>query len=236
MWNHLWLKLKVPKLLTSLIKKTHRDRLYWDEFQYCAVFRQADINLIRGLDWAQFQRSLGFRRNWAQIQNRHHIDEQWLTQTFDFFKNAPAKFKLTFSWEYCYVYTNELPWIQRLPQQCSYITHFTLSQVVADRPRDQVSLLNPTHKYRTWFREKAVTAEVKTRLLNWVQAQEPGEIKLSNSLRYWLKNIEPLGQINKFWLQRHFFIEHNSPQYETMLNMIMPAMVRKTQTVSQRTK
>ena len=218
------------------IKTQHRDRLYWDEFQYCAVFRQADINLIRGLDWAQFKRSLAFRHNWAQIQNRHQINEQQLTQTFDFFKHAPAKFKLTFSWEYCYVYTNEFAWIQSLPQECSYITHFTLSQAVADRPRDQVSLLNPTHKYRTWFREKAVTAEVRTRLLNWVQAQEPGEVKLSNSLNYWLNNTEVWGHSNKCWLQRHFFVEHNSPQYETMLNMIMPQMIRKTQPVSQRTK
>lgn len=200
------------------------------------MFRQTDINLIRGLNAEYFQRNLEYRRKWARIQNRHHVDEEKLTQTFDFFKAAPAEFKLTFSWDYCYVYTNELNWIKTLPKVCSYITFFELSEAMVDRPRDQVSLLNPTHQYRTWFREKAVTVEVRTRLLNWVQAQEPGEVKLSNSLNHWLNNTESWGHSNKCWLQRHFWIEHNSPQYETMLSMIMPQMIRKTQPVRQRTK
>lgn len=200
------------------------------------MFQQPDINLIRGLNVESFRRLLGYRRTWAQIQNQHRVDEEQLTQTFDFFKAAPSAIKLTFSWNYCYVYTNELTWIKTLPKVCSYITSVELSEAMVDRPRDQVSLLNPTHKYRTWFREKSVTAEVRTRLRNWVQAQEPGDIKLSNSLNYWLNNNESWGHSNKFWLQRHFFVEHNSPQYETMLNMIMPQMIRKTQPVRQRTK
>lgn len=200
------------------------------------MFRQTDINLIRSLNVENFQRNLDHRRKWARIQNRHHVDEHNLTQTFDFFKSAPTSFKLTFSWDYCYVYTNELTWIKTLPMVCRYITHFELSEAVVDRPRDQVSLLNPTHQYRTWFREKAVTVEVRTRLLNWVQVQEPGEVKLSNSLNHWLNNTESWGHSNKCWLQRHFWIEHNSPQYETMLSMIMPQMIRKTQPVRQRTK
>lgn len=235
MWNHWCLKLKVTKLLTSSIKKTHRDRLFWDRYQYCAIFRQSDINLIRGLCPDLFQRNLQYRKKWANIQNRGHIDEGQLIETFEFFRAAPGPIKLTFSWEYCYVYTNELNWIKTLPQICPWITVFDVSEAVVDRPRDQVSLLNPTHQYRTWFREKAVTREVKQRLANWVQAQGT-EIKLSPSLTRWLESKEEFANVNKFWFQRHFFIEHNSPQYETMLNMIMPAMVRKTQTVSQRTK
>lgn len=197
------------------------------------MFRHADINLIRGLCPDLFQRNLQYRKKWANIQNRGQINEDQLNATFDFFTAAPGPIKLTFSWEYCYVYTNELDWIETLPQLCPWVTVFSVSEAVVDRPRDQVSLLNPTHQYRTWFREKAVTREVKQRLSNWIQAQGT-EIKLSPSLTRWLESTEDY--FNKFWLQRHFFIEHNSPHYETMLGMIMPAMVRKTQTVSQRTK
>ena len=217
------------------IKKVRRDRLFWEQYQYCAVFRQSDISLVRGMCPTQFLRNMVYRDRWASIQNRNKVDEVQLTQTFEFLRAAPGPIKLTFSWDFCYVYTNDLDWILTLPVVCPYITVFNVSETVIDRPRDQVSLLNPTHQYRTWFREKIVGHDVKQRLANWIAAQGT-DVKPSNSLTKWLESTDGFGHYNKFCLQRHFFIEHNSPQYETMLSMVMPSMIRKTQSVCQRTK
>ncbi len=238
LWIFVWSKtlfnLKVTKLLDYSIKKIHKDRMYWDQYQYCAVFRQTDVNLIRGLRIEELQRNLSYRKKWGPYHKQQMPNETHLLETFDFLRASPNPIKVTFSWDFCYVYTNDLAWIKKLPQQCSYITVFSLTEVIVDRPRDQVSLLNPTHQYRTWFREKSVAIESKQRLANWINAQS-SEIKLSASLNQWLGDQHSWNH-QKTWVRRHFFIEHNSLQYETMLNMIMPGAIRKTQTVIQRTK
>jgi hypothetical protein len=233
-WNQQLFNLRATKLLDYSIKQIHKDRLYWDQYQYCATFQQTDISLLRGLSIEELQRNFRYRKQWGPYHRQKPVNETQILETFDFLSAAPGPIKLTFSWDYCYVYTNDLTWITTLPKQCAYITVFSVSKVVVDRPRDQVSLLNPTHQYRTWFREKAVPVEAKQRLANWVAAQS-SEIKLSNSLTQWL-NEEHLWSHHKTWVRRHFFIEHNSLQYETMLNMVIPGAIRKTQTVIQRTK
>ncbi len=234
MWNLPHFNLKATKLLDYSIKKVFKDKLYWDQYQYCGVFRQTDVSCLRGLSVDELQRNLRYRKNWGPYHKQQPPNETHLQTTFDFLRASPGPIKLTFSWDFCYVYTNDLAWLTTLPQQCAYIKSFSVSEVTVNRPRDQVSLLNPTHQYRTWFREKAVTAEARQRLANWASAQG-AEIKLSNSLRDWLYKDDPW-PLQKFWARRHFFIEHNSAQYEIMLNMIIPQAIRKTQTVIQRTK
>ena len=192
--------------------------------------------MIRGLDAVATRRAIEFRHRWAGYRNRPHdkLDDSLIWQTFDFMAAAPESIKLTFSGDYCYVYTNCLSWIQTLPVECAHIHSLSIHQAVIDRPRDQVSLLNPTHQYRTWFRERMIPVEIRQRLANWVAAQG-SDLRLAPSFKSWLTDSVRHSHA-RCLLQRHFFIEHNSPQYETMLSMIAPGLVRKTQAVIQRTK
>ncbi len=213
------------------IKTVDRDRWYFDQYEYCGSFAQNDIYLIRGLDKTQYEKSLAYSQRWPSLQPGKQLCREYLDQTFDFLSTAAAPIKVTFSWIYCYVYTNDLDWISDIVNQCPHVQDFKLSQAVITKPRDVVSMLDPKYQYRTWFRERWTDAETKSRLKNWL-AQNT-EVKISQSLNHWLDAKTP----NKRLLTaRHFYIDYNSAQYETMLNMLVPGLIRRTQPIVARTK
>lgn len=227
--------------MKSTLQVKHRDRLYFDQYEYCARFQQAEISCIRGLDILRIRKSIDYRKSWAgnPLSSSSRVwtsnIESNLYETFNFLSSAPASVKITFSWHWCYVYSNNLAWLQRIDQECAGANLVSIHQAVIDRPRNTVSLLEPKFAWRTYFRERTIDPDVKQRLKSWIQAQN-GEVSASPAMNSWLTYHNDFSRWRSKCLQRYYYVEHNDPRFDTMLAMVMPGMIRTTVPIQQRAK
>lgn len=211
----------------------HRDRLYYDTYQYSLGFHQAELYCIRGLPGGanldryikqrQYYENLGIGK---QLQYTRFTPEVVanLHQTQEFLKGTNIPFKLVVSSSYGNLYTNDLVLVDGLCE-LSYIGIGNLRTAEVTMPRDTVVIRNPEFQYRTYFKERELPDGGKETLRNWITAQQ-GEIRPSPATRQWFK-LSKVSWKSKY-MQRYYYVEHNSPQYETMLNLVVPGCVRKT--------
>lgn len=224
-----------------ILQVKHRDRLYFDQYRYCACFQQPEISCIRGMEISRIRKSIDYRKSWsgnplssstkvwsADIENN-------IYETFNYLAGSLEPIKVTFSWHWCYVYGNNLAWLQRIDQECSGAHYISLTEAVIDRPKDAVSLLEPKFAWRTYFRERTIDPAVKQRLKSWIQAQN-GEVAASPAMNSWLKHQNDFSRWRSKTLQRYYYVEHNDPKFDTMLAMVVPGMVRTTKPIQQRAK
>ena len=141
---------------------------------------------------------------------------------------TPPK-KMVFFNNYLTVYTNNLGLHGRL-MACDWIESVDLKRAELNLPPDTILLKNPQYQYRTYFRGRSLGKTQKARLATWVTTQGD-DVSASKSLQAFLE-IE-VGPKRAYWwrsdaTESYYYIEHNSLQYETMLSMVCPGMVRKT--------
>ena len=113
---------------------------------------------------------------------------------------------------------------------CDWIESVDLKRAELNLPPDTILLKNPQYQYRTYFRGRSLGKTQKARLAAWV-ATQGDDIAASKSLQAFLE-IETKPARVYWWrsdaTESYYYIEHNSLQYETMLSMVCPGMVRKT--------
>jgi hypothetical protein len=211
-----------------------RDRLYYDAYQYSLSFQQAELYCIRGLpDSAQLDRYISNRKQYEKYKLLG-VDQNYtkftpdvqtnLHQTLDFLKNCGIPFKFVVSGQYGSVYTNELALVD-LICKLSYTKIGNLRTAEVSKPRDTVVIRSPEFQYRTYFRERQLSDDRRQVLSDWITAQQ-GAVKPSPATHQWL--IGSKQRWRHDYMQRYYYIEHDSLQYETMLNLIVPGHVRKT--------
>lgn len=208
----------------------HRDRLYYDAYQHSLAFHQAELYCIRGLPGgAQLDRYVKQRQYYENLSVGKHLTftpevVANLHQTQEFLKGTNIPFKLVVSNSYGNLYTNDPALVDRFCE-LSYVGIGNLRTAEVTMPRDTIVIRNPEFQYRTYFREREVSEDRKATLINWINAQQ-GEVRPSPATRQWLKQA-PQNWRSKY-MQRYYYIEHDSLQYETMLSLIVPGHVRKT--------
>jgi hypothetical protein len=210
-----------------------RDRLYYDAYQYSLSFQQAELYCIRGLpDSAQLDCYISNRLQYEKysIYNSNAGTKFTkdvranLHQTLDFLKNCGIPFKFVVSGQYGSVYTNDLALVD-LICKLTYIKIGNLRTAQVSKPRDTVVIRSPEFQYRTYFRERQLSDDRRQVLSDWITAQQ-GAVKPSPATRQWLTGSNQ--RWKRDYMQRYYYIEHDSLQYETMLNLIVPGHVRKT--------
>lgn len=173
------------------------------------------------------------------INYRHKKDEYFtvesiehLLATRELLLNHPQEFKMTCSGDWASIYTNDLNLVDRI-SRLPYVTFSRyIKQANVDRKKDVIVIANPKYRYRTFFRERKMKAEIRKQLLNWVESQKyqgQAHVRPSKSLLSWLQNEHPSWRSD--WCMRHYYIEHDDLQYETMISMVAPGYVRKTMAV-----
>jgi hypothetical protein len=227
-------------LTTTEFRPVRKDRLYYDQFEYCLGFYLAEVNCLRELNHASIDDVIERRKQWREIarqrwnkhpqlrgihrstdeitadtvENLHSLAEMLLT--------APEPFKLVTTVNHAHVYTNDIILINRLSRM-PCLAHKTHTRALVVRPRNTVQLKNPVHAYRTYFKMTKLTAVQKTHLENFLLGQE-GQVRLSSALKTWLWH--PFNRV-----QDYFFVDHDSESWITMLNLVQPGIIRKTQPI-----
>ena len=160
-------------------------------------------------------------RRWNEITDQV---EQDLYDFADILRNSGVDLKLVVSANYGWVYTNSLELISQL-KPMRMLTGKKYSEAVVDRPKNTIKLQNPRHQFRSYFKITKITNQQKDMLVNFLNNQQSG-IRISPSLAEWTTSAF-------YRTQDYFFVDHNEMSWLTMLGLVHPGLIRKTQQIIQ---
>ena len=224
------------------MRSESRSSLYYNAYEYAMTWQQDEIGCIRSLDQKKMQSHIRVRMEYEASRNSHYqrygekFESKFTTRCRDNLEGMRALLateippkKMVFFNNYLTVYTNNLGLHGRL-MACDWIESVDLKRAELNLPPDTILLKNPQYQYRTYFRGRSLGKSQKGRLAAWITTQGD-DIAASKSLQRFL-DIE-INPTRVYWwrndaTESYYYIEHNSLQYETMLSMICPGMVRKT--------
>lgn len=148
------------------------------------------------------------------IENLHALAEMLIT--------APEDFKLVVSINQAHVYTNDLILINRLDRM-SILQYKTFARAEVTRPRDTIALKRPKYKFRSYFKLMNLTAQQKDHLEAFLN-NHSAHVRVGPALRDWLSL--PFNRV-----QDYFFVDHDAETWLTMLNLVVPGVIRKTMNI-----
>ena len=232
--------------MTVNIVSDSRATLYYGQYEFAVSWHQDEINCIRGLDAKHLQSNIRAR---MEFERKRHVDwqnrksipyESKFTracrsnlESIRDLLSKETQIKLVLTTHVATVYTNDIGIYQRLAA-CSWIKKFYVRQVKLDQVPGTVMLKNPQYQYRTYFRAIEVSEEQKKIMANWIKNQGT-EIAASPSVQCFFGLQErQLRTWSSFYTAAHYYIDHNSLQYESMLSMICPGVIRKTMLIVQK--
>ena len=227
-------------LTTPQFKIVKKDRLYYDQFEYCLGFHLDEVSCLRVLDHDHIDRSIANRKQWREIaqqrwlnsrqkhgiglsrQYRREITEKTVEDLHGLATtliDTDSEFKLVVSVSQGYVYTNDLALIDQLDHRPE-LTNKTYTCAEISRPKNTIQLKNPRHSYRSYLQTTKLNVQQKQQLVNFFHNQQD-QVRLSPALKSWISQ-----SFNR--TQDYFFVDYNSPSWLTMLSLVQPGIVRKT--------
>lgn len=217
-----------------------KDRLFYGQFEYCISFVIPEASCLRApLTHESIDDTIERRRIWREItqqrwrNNKHkagiilrHQQKREITDETannlhdlaDMFLNCESEYKLVFSIDTAWCYTNDLNLIERL-DRLGILHQKSYSQAVIVREKDTIVLKNPRHLYRSYFKFKGITQQQKENLQTFLNNYD--DIRIGPALKNWLEH--PFLRT-----QDYFFVDYNSQQWLTMLSLVVPGVIRKT--------
>ena len=199
------------------------------------------------LDCARIRLMLDRRRQWQEaaqqrwdsLGQKHTVQQTILTRLHneiteeveqnlydfaDILRNSGVDLKLVISSNCGWVYTNSLELINQL-QPMRMLTGKKYSEAVIDRPKNTIQLKNPRHQFRSYFKITKITNQQKDMLINFLNNQQ-SSIRISPALGEWITSAFHR-------TQDYFFVDHNEMSWLTMLALVHPGIIRKTQQIIQ---
>ena len=212
--------------LPMKFETAERNQLFFGQYQYCISFYLQNANVLRILDPIKILKSIHYRNQWApSAHSRQRIAEiteqsqHDLIQVCDYLLARPNPFKRTVSTHDMYVYTNHPADFANLNGVGGLVVT-NRTQVRVSLQPDAVTLKNPRHTYRTFFRERWLKDHELRNIREYFQAR-PDQFRLS-------PGFEMLVTGRRMWLMGNYFVDHNEPQADFLINMAVPGIVKKT--------
>lgn len=230
---------KVISYLTNSNQKTDlavrlvpRTDLWFKTYRYMAKLAVNESNALRRLDHAHIDRVIRARRDWGRRIKRQpgswHAgweplqitdeDVSRLHVLCDFFLENAGTHRITVGYNQLYVYTNDLPLIERL-QIIPFVQDLSVSQIELKGDPQTVVLTKSDHTCRTYFKCLRLESETARSLRGFLAVQ--ADLRLCPSLADWVESSSKL-------IKDHYFIDHDGLGILAMLGLIHPRLVRKT--------
>jgi hypothetical protein len=231
---------------TQQFKKIVKDRLFYNRFEYAIGFTIAEASALRDLSHEKIDLAIERRKEWREIsqqrwsrtnsifsigqhkipignprkeitnitvENLHALANTLLTTISDY--------KLVVSVNQGHVYTNDLMLITQLGN-LNGLERKSYSRADKARPTNTIQLKKPQHAFRSYFKITKLTTEQKTQLTGFLLNQP--SIRLGPALNEWID-----GSFTR--TQDYFFIDHDNMSWLTMLSLVRPGLIRKTQQI-----
>ena len=220
--------------------------MFYDQFLYCIAFRLQEVSCLRNLDHASISDTIECRRSWREIaqqrwanitksskhnshttlarQLRKEITrevEQDLHDLAEILLTTRINFKLVVSTNVGWIYTNDVALIKQL-NSLKMFKSVRCTKAVVDRPKNTILLKNPKHQFRSYFKSTKLSIQQKDQLISFLNNQTT--VRLGPALISWTKQ-------SFYRTQDYFFIDYNEPAWLTMLALVHPGLIRKTQQI-----
>lgn len=219
--------------LNLTFKPVVKDQLFYNHYEYCFGFTLAESNVMRGLKHDLIDSRLDQRIEWRNIARQRWqsgITGNLNEITDEIRKNLhtvcakllSADCKLVVSTHFGWVYTNDLDLIDHL-RQMRCLTNKNYTKAIVDRPKNTIRLKNSQYQSRSYFYNLRLTPAEKITLKNFF-ANQQDHIRTSPALTTWFA-----GAYHR--TQDYFFIDYTGGQWLTMLSLVRPGLIRKTQTI-----
>jgi hypothetical protein len=204
-------------------KTIERNQLFFGQYRYCISFYLQNANVLRTLDPIKILKSIQYRNAWTPASHlglKISEDKQHdLIQVCDYLLARPNPFKRTVTTHAMYVYTNHPADFGHLNGVGGLVV-CNCTQVNVSLQPDAVTLKNPRHSYRTFFRERWLKDHELRNIREYFQAR-PNQFRLS-------PGFELLVNGRRMWMMGNYFVDHNEPQADFLINMAVPGIVKKT--------
>jgi hypothetical protein len=222
---------------TLTFKPVVKDRLFYDRYEYCFGFNLAVATVLRGLKSELIDTRLDQRIEWREMAKKrwkNNVDVMgWnlindqvradLHNVCDAIVDSGVDCKISVSHHVGYLYTNDLSLIDHL-RSFKCLSGMKYSRAVINRPKNTVLLKKSLYKYRSYFQYIKLTNQEKENIRNFFDNQQE-HIRISPSL-YEFLHIKPYQR-----MMDYYFIDYNDAQWLTMLALIRPGLIRKTQQI-----
>lgn len=210
------------------IKK--RNSLWFDKYQYCARVTVQMAYMLRDFDHARIDFMIDRQRQWNGLIGGYKpdVDVEKLHRLCDHLKGLSGDHKLMFSGTLIYIYTNDQDLLKELStwEELDKLK-LTFFCVELFGTAGAVNLRNPTHKFRTYLRNIKLSDQQRESLGSYLQAQN--DVTISPALSFFIRpSSESVSSYRSTRTQDYFFINHDSPGSISMLNLIVPNIIRKT--------
>lgn len=222
--------------LNLTFKPVVKDQLFYNCYEYCFGFVLAEANAMRGLKHDQIDSRLDQRIEWREVARKRwqssfsgwRINNEITAQIREDLHTVcdlliPADCKLVVSTNFGWIYTNDLALVNQL-RTTRCLTNKTYTQAIVNRPKNTIRLKNSQYSNRSYFHNIKLTQSEKDTLRNFFANQQE-HIRTSPSFTHWLYEAPYLRT------QDYYFIDYTGEQWLTMLSLIRPGLIRKTQTI-----
>jgi hypothetical protein len=148
-------------------------------------------NLSQRKKFKDHLRQVNWGGNWHS-QNGLPIGDEVepnLLSFYDFYTSDPDAKKLIIqSGGYGYLYTNNKKYLEEL-SRLSFIKNVSGFQINVVFPKGTITLKNPKHPCRLYFKDKKISKQQRGYLVNLLKNHE-GQIRLGPALAHWVKKEE----------------------------------------------
>lgn len=207
-------------------KPADRSCLFFDKFEYSAVFHMRYAHLMRCCSAQDMAQAAEFRNQWFRNQTRGGSSHDQITSTHVSHAqdmhyhliNFGADHKQVIHSHTIYVYANNPAALKRLVKSGDgYVWGAQFYQARLTRPSGVVQLKESNYQYRTYFRERYQDTETLRKFLK----------DRTDCFGYTREFNRRLNDY-KFCVQRHHFVDHHSASDAVMLNLVCAGVVRET--------
>ena len=208
-----------------------RSSLYFHKWQYVMLFLLPEASFLRELNHNKIDQSINYRNEWlARRSGRSSISSDTrgiLHQACDYLLTRANPFKKVVCGNGLWVYTNnpeDFEDIASIPTgEVLYI-----NQAEVTLTANAVTLKNPRHAFRTYFRDRWLSNDELTALRRYFNAR-PGLFRQG-------PGFAKLVQGRRMWMASNHFVDHDEPNADFLINMAVPGIVRKTLPIIARAK
>lgn len=216
-----------------IVNSVSRDKLWYDQFNYCYTFVLPELSALRELDHKHIDtvikrrkeienRYPNFGGSWmASLRQRTITDEMVINlhRMCDLLLAHNQPYKFTISGDTGHLYTNEFQICTTL-HSADWLGTIQCRQVSLDFPRDSIYIKKSKHAKRTYFKNQSISLESKTRLS---ALRENANIRFGPGLEQWLDRFP-----NSKYVCDNYFIDHNDDSVLTMLHLATGIQIKKT--------
>ena len=208
-----------------------RSTLYFHAWRYVILFHLPEASFLRELKHEKIDQTIRYRNEWISrrggAKTITSTEQQILHDTCDYLLTRTHPYKKVVCGNGIWLYTNNLKDFEDIAiiptGRVLYI-----NQAEVTLTPNAVTLKYPQHAFRTYFRERWLTNSELATLRRYFDTRRdifrlgPGFAKLVEGRRMWLAS--------------NFFVDHNEPNADFLINMAVPGIVRKTLPIIARAK